>query len=279
MQDTALRASVIRQIVQARYEIDANFPPWARRSHPIVRRHLGAYWRVMTPQVEPVAYWYLVQTAFIFLTIPMPFLFTVILPMVIVSGALLPVGLVYYCQSLYNLAADASRSMVSEIENSTMPLLMATPYTVRELLLCKIAGSLWRQSETFTLILSLAAYSQMPTIVLMYLNRFPPDEYGMLAQLFMAVVFATSILRLPLEIFMAASIGHWIGSTTSGRNTAAASTMLILLFYFILINLPRLLVLSPVAQLFIDAILPLIAPVVISVGLLWLTERELMNKL
>ncbi|MBC8170420.1 MAG: hypothetical protein H7X77_02060 [Anaerolineae bacterium] len=279
MQNTALRASVIRQIVQARYEIDTNYPPWARRSHPIVRRHLGVYWRVMTPQIEPVAYWYLVQTALIFLTIPLPFLFTVILPMVIVSGALLPAGLVYYGQALFSLANDSSRSMVNEIENSTMPLLMATPYTVRELLLCKIAGALWRQSETFTLLLSLAAYSQMPTIVLVYLNRFPPAEYGILAQLFMAVVFATSILRLPLEIFMAATIGHWIGANTTGRHAAAASTMLILLFYFILINLPRLLILSPMGQLFIDAALPLIAPITITAGLLRLTEDELMNKL
>jgi hypothetical protein len=279
MQDVALRASVIRQIVQARYELDSQLPKWARRSHPIVRRHLGMYWRVMTPQIEPIAQWYLMQALVVLLTYPLPFLFTVILPMVIVSGALLPAGLFYYGRVLYEIGADASGTMVDEMENSTLPLLAATPYPLREILLSKIAGTLWRQSENISLLLSAVAMSQVPTIVLIYLNRLPPEEYGIISQLFMVVVFASAIIRLPLELFMTAAIAHYVGTTTNGRSTAIASTIVLVGFYFVLINLPRLIHVSLLPQLFVDAFLPLVVPPLVIYGMLWLTEREIRNKL
>jgi hypothetical protein len=279
MQNVALRASVIRQIIQSQYELDSHLPKWARRSHPIVRRHLGVYWRVMTPQVEPVAQWYIVQALAILLTYPLPFLFTVILPMVIVSGALLPAGLFYYVRVLYEVGSDASRSMLGEVENATLPLLIATPYPLREILLSKIAGSIWKQSESLSLLISGIVMSQMPTIVLVYLNRFPPDEYGLISQLFMVVVFAASVIRVPLEIFMTATIAHAVGVSTTGRSTAIATTLVLLGFYFVLINMPRLITMSVLPQLFVDAFLPVIVPPLITLGALWYTEREIGNKL
>ncbi|HEX2622046.1 MAG TPA: hypothetical protein VHL11_17940 [Phototrophicaceae bacterium] len=279
MQNAAIRSSLIRQIIQAQYEIDAHLPRWARRSHPIVRRHLGAYWRVMTPQIEPVAQWYLMQSLLVFMTYPLPFLLTAILPMVIVSGALLPAGIVYFTRSIYNIASDSTRTMVNEVENATLPLLLATPYPVREILLCKIAGAMWRQSEMLVVLSGIAVYTQMPTLVLIYLNRFPPEEFGMVAQLFTVVVFAASIIRLPLEMFMAASVGHYIGVTTTGRSAAVVSTMTILIFYFVLVNLPRLITMSVLGQLFVDAALPLILPLMMIAGFMLMTERELANKL
>ncbi|MBC8100284.1 MAG: hypothetical protein H7Y11_12630 [Armatimonadetes bacterium] len=278
MQTSAARATLIRQMITARHEIDMNFPPWARRSHPIVRRHLGVYWRVMTPQFESILQWYLPQLVLVLLTVPLPFLFTIILPMVIVSVGVLPAALVYYAKAVYLVTTDAARSMVAEIENATLPLLLATPYTPREILLSKIAGAVWRQSELLMLLLGGVVASQMPTIVLIYLNRLPPAEYGVWSQVFMVAVFATSIVRLPLELFMVAVIGHFAGATTPGKNGAVITALGLVLFYFVLLNMPRLLILPLAPQFLVDALLPVIAPVVVSMSLLRLTESALSLK-
>jgi hypothetical protein len=277
--DITLRNSVIRQIIQARYELDSQLPAWARRSHPIVRRHLGMYWRVMSPQVEPIAQWYLTQALLIVFTYPVPFLLTIILPIVIISGVLLPAGLAFYARIVSDIGVDASRSMVGEIENATLPLLVATPYPVRDILLAKVAGTLWRQSENISLLMNIVAMSQMPTLVLVYLNRFPPEQYGIVSQLFMVVVFASAIIRIPLELFLTACVANAVGTMTTGRSAAAATTLVIMGFYFVLINMPRLFTLSVLPQLAVDALLPLVAPLIGILLTLWLAERAIGEKL
>jgi hypothetical protein len=278
MQTTATRASLIREIVQSHHEIDTQFPPWARRSHPIVRRHLGRYWRVMTPQAEPVIQWYLVQSAIVLLTYPIPFLFTIILPVVIVSVGLLPFAFYYYAQTLYHLAADATQSMVREIEGATLNLLMATPYSPREVLLSKIAGAMWRQSEPLSLLLSAVSMTQMPTLVLIYLNQLPSDEFGIMSQVVTIMAFGVAIARIPLEMAMTAAIGSYIGVITRGRSAAILTTLTLLIFYFVLINLPRLMPLGIFGHILVDGVLPLALPLGIILLMLPLTERAIRQR-
>lgn len=275
MQTTATRASIIREIVQSHHEIDTQFPLWARRSHPIVRRHLGRYWRVMTPQIEPVVQWYGIQSAIVLLTYPIPFLFTIILPVVIVSVGLLPFAFYYYAQTLYALASDATQSMVREIEGSTLNLLLATPYSAREVLLSKLAGAMWRQSEPLSLLLSIISMTQMPTLVLVYLNQLPSEEYGILSQVVTVIAFGVAIARIPLEMAMTAAISSYIGVTTRGRSAAVITTLTLLLFYFVLINIPRLMPLGILGHLVIDGIIPLVLPLAIIFLMLSLTERAI----
>ena len=33
-----------------------SLPYWARATNPIVRRHLGLYWRTLPPEFEPIFY-------------------------------------------------------------------------------------------------------------------------------------------------------------------------------------------------------------------------------
>ncbi|MCU0496168.1 MAG: hypothetical protein MUF87_02310 [Anaerolineae bacterium] len=273
MQTTATQ--LIRQILSARYEIDQNYPAWARRTDPIVRRQLGVYWRVMTPQFEPILTWYFVQCGIVLLTAPLPFLFTIILPLVIVSVGVLFPALYYYGMVLYGLATDSSRSMVNEVENSTLTLLLMTPKPRLQILLSKIAGVLWKQSEGITILISIVALTQLPTLILMYLNLYLPQEFGIMPQLLVIASLGASIFRIPLETFMVVAIGIYVGKVTPGRSAAAMSTLVLVIFYFLLVNMPRMIALTVIARLVVEIILPLIAPLIVIGLMIGLTLREL----
>jgi hypothetical protein len=266
---------MIREMSQARNYIDANLPAWARRSNPIVKRQLGYFWRVIPPQLEPLAQWYVIQSGLVLLTIVLPLLYTLLLPLVLISLSILPFALAYYGRALYDLAADSSRAMVSEVEDNTLTLLMATPMSVREILLSKIAASLWRQSDPLSILLTIVAYTQMPALTLLYVNAFPVEQYGVLPQFMVVLVFAASIARLPLEMFMVATMGQYIGATTPGRGTAAATTLGAVVFYFALLNAPRLFPLPPGLVILVEGVLPVLLPALVIAALLALTEREL----
>lgn len=270
--------TLIQQIVEEHYQIDVTFPVWARRSHPLVKRQLGIYWRGITPQFDVVAQWYLVQAVVLLLAYPVNFLWMIIIPLVIISVALLPLGVVYYLRMLYQLANEASQSMVTEIENATLPLILTTPYTLREIMLCKVAAVMWRQSENFSLVMSAIVFSQMPTVVLVYLNTLNPATHGFVSHVFMVAAFGVALIRIPLEATLASMLGLYIGTITNGRSTAAASTIALLVFYFTLINMPRLLPLPILALVLVDLVLPLVIPVLLIVGLLWLTERVISDQ-
>ena len=272
------REALMRAFVNDIYQLDASLPHWARRRHPIVRRHLGLYWRIMPPQWEPIVKWFLIESVVVLLTVPVPFLFTVLLPMVLVSMAVLPGALVYYGRMLYDLAGDASRQMVAEIENHTLGLLLATPVPRREVLLAKMAGSLWKQSEPFGLLMGFASISQLPSIFLLYANLYPPNDFGATPQLMTVAAFAGSLIRIPLEMFMTAALGLYIGTVTRGKGAAAASTIGVVGFYFLLINVIRLIPMGPWMRLVIDAVLPCLTAIIGAVVLLWMTERELRSE-
>jgi len=264
-----------RILVNDLHQIDQNMPRWARRKHPIVKRELGLYWRIMPPQIDtPIrAFW--IQTILVLATIPLPFLMTLLLPLVLVSFATLPVALYLYTRMLYDLAGDTSRSMVAEIENHTLEVLMTTPVSVREMLLSKLAGVLWKQSEPFSLILLAASLTQIPVIFILYANAFPPQDYPGVGQVISVLMFGLSLLRLPIEAFMVAALGQWVGLTTPGRDAAQAVSIGLTGFYFLLINLPRLLPLDPLWRVLIDGALPLVAAAGMGALLLALTTHHL----
>ncbi len=269
------RDALLRAFVNDIYQLDATLPLWARRRHPIVKRHLGLYWRIMPPQWEPIVKWFLIESIVVLATIPIPFLFTILLPLVLVSMAVLPGAIFYYGRMLYDLANDTSRQMVAEIENHTLGLLLATPVPRRQVLLSKMAGSLWKQSEPFSLLMAVASMSQVPSMFLLYANLYPPNDWGVAAQLLTVGAFAGSLVRIPLEMFMTAALGLYIGTVTRAKGAAAASTIGTVGFYFILINAVRLIPMGPVLRFFVEAVLPCLTALISAVILVLLTEREL----
>jgi hypothetical protein len=74
---------------------------------------------------------------------------------------------------------------------------------------------------------------------------------------------------------MVAALGVMMGSMTRLRNTAFSATATLVFFYFLLLNLARFLDLSWQMQLLVDAILPVVLPILISSGAIFLACRAI----
>ncbi|MEQ8677077.1 MAG: hypothetical protein RLP44_14525 [Aggregatilineales bacterium] len=249
--------------------LDDNLPSWARRSNPIIRRQLGVFWRVFTPELDTIARLLTIQVAVILSTIYFPALLTPILMLTLASFMLLPVAFYMYAQLIINVINDSVTVITKEFSNDTLTLLRVTPISLREIVLSKVAASFWRRMEPLDNVLSMALYLGTPLLVLVQILSFPPDEYPVTSQLMIVATLIVSIVRLPLEMFMVAMLGTVIGTATRVRTPAIIATGVIVFFYFLLINLPRLLELSLPLQILVDIILPIAVPLV----LIWLSLR------
>ena len=249
--------------------LDDNLPSWARRSNPIIRRQLGVYWRVFTPELDTIARLLAIQVAVILSTIYFPALLTPILMLTLASFMLLPVAFYMYAQLIINVINDSVTVITKEFTNDTLTLLRVTPISLREIVLSKVAASFWRRMEPLDNVLSMALYLGTPLLVLVQILSFPPDSYPVTSQLMIVATLIVSIVRLPLEMFMVAMLGTVIGTATRVRTPAIIATGVIVFFYFLLINLPRLLELSLPLQILVDIILPIAVPLV----LIWLSLR------
>jgi ABC-type Na+ efflux pump permease subunit len=176
---------------------------------------------------------------------------------------------------MYDLVGDTSSSMVGEIENHTLGVLMTTPISTREILLSKLAGALWKQSEPFSLILSAASLTQIPALFIIYGNAFPPHTFPAIGQVVTVLMFALTLLRLPVEIFMVGALGQFVGLTTTGRGAAQATSIGLTTFYFLLINLPRTLPLDPFWRVMVEGVIPLLTAAATAWLFLTLTAHRL----
>jgi hypothetical protein len=257
------------------YQLDQNLPAWARRSHPVVKRELGMYWRIMPPQLELPVKAFGVQAIVILATLAVPFLITLLVPMVLVSFAVLPVALYGFARVIYDIANDASRAMTDEVENHTLDLLRTTPIALRELLLSKLAAALWKQSEPFSLILTAASLTQMPVLFILYANQFPLESFAGTAQFVSVIMLLLTLVRLPVDVFMVASLSQAIGAQTLGRGAAQASSIGLMVIYFVLVNLPRLLWYDPFWRVMVDGVLPIVT----AAGVSWMSLRATQHHL
>lgn len=258
-------------------DIDQGLPFWARRTNPVVRRQLGAYWRVFPPQIDPIVKWYAIQSVVVLLTIPYPILFVIILTFLLAALTMLPFAFYIYVRALGQIIAESTQAMVSELKNDTLTLLRTTPMSTTEIVLSKIAASVWRRVDELDQVLSFALALGMPTIVMFYLTYWPPNEDPLVAQVLTVIMFASSLIRLPLEMVMVATLGAMMGTAVRVRSAAFLGAATIVFFYFLLINLARLLTLSWPVQLVVDSILPVVLPVLISLIALKITLHLIMR--
>src|SRR3990172_7259314 len=122
-------------------------PAWARRTNPIVRRHLGMYWKTVPPDIEPLVTAYVVQVVLIFLSVPIPFIMNTLALFIVSSVVILPFSFYYYGRVLLNIAIDSSDAMSAELRNDTLDLLRTTPIPLQDIFLGKVAAALWRQMD------------------------------------------------------------------------------------------------------------------------------------
>lgn len=275
MAATPLEIRRVRRIVQDVPDIDQALPIWARRTNPIVRRQLGPYWRVFPPEMQPILYWIGIQAGVILATLVIPMVYLPVLITVMVAGIGFPLMLYVYGRALVEIMDDSTSAMTREYRNDTIMLLRATPFTTREIILSKVSASIWRRMDAMTLTLVFTMVVGLPVILVLYMNRFPPEDVPYLAHTLAFFTFIASIVRIPLELFMVASLGVMLGATVRIRNSAFMSGLVFLFFYFLLLNLPRLLPLSWPLQLVVDAVLPVVLPPIIAVGSLYFAEKQI----
>jgi hypothetical protein len=269
---TTTRASITRHIVEDIPDIDQGMPIWARRTNPIVRRQLKAHWRVFPPQVRPIIKTYLILSAVMATTYFIDYLFLFILTILMAGMLLMPIAFYMYVKILASIISDSSWAMVEEFQNGTLSLLRSTPFSVREIILSKITASVWRRMDALDMVMTVAVFLGMPVISAFYLVRWSPDDAPLVTQGLTIIVFGVSLIRLPLEMFFASSLAAMMGTMTRMRSTAFSSTVVLLFFYFLMINLLRLLPLSWPMQLVVDAVLPIALPLLFIWGSLKVTE-------
>jgi hypothetical protein len=170
------------------------------------------------------------------------------------------------------IAIDSVMTMLTEITGDTLTLLRTTPVPFTHILLGKVAATLWRRVDDLNLVLLAATLFSLPPIVLEMAQLWPPDKFPYTSQVGMILLLGAAIIRVVLEPFMVASLGVLLGTALPVRTTAITSTLLLAFFYFLLINLVRLLELSYIMRIAVEAVLPVVLPLAIIWGALRLTE-------
>ncbi len=212
-------------------------PYWARATNPIVRRHLGLYWRTLPPEFEPIFYtsgfWVMALLA----GIVFPFVTDLATTVIVVSVLVIPVGIIFYLRALFSIAANSAAAMADEIRNNTMQLLMSTPMSLEQIFLGKVASAIWRKMDDLILIVQGAAIFGPPLIIMHYAGLFPLRESGPFTYILIIIMSITALLRLVLEPLMFGMVGVGIGAFVPFRAIAVTSSVAWVAFYFVLINM------------------------------------------
>lgn len=260
---------------QRKREVDKRLPEWARRSNPIVRRHLGIYWKTLLPEARPLLTMYGFQVAMIALSYPFPILFDLAMPMITASIILLPMALIVYARLLYAIGTSSAEMIVDEEKKNTLTLLRATPIPLKDILLSKMAASIWRQVEDIGLLLIAALAFSLPLLILQYASVWSFEEQPILARVAMVVGLGASLVRLLVEPIMVGALGIMLGAALPWRNWARVCAVALTFFYFLLINLPRRIPMAWEMRVVVEIVLPLVLPILIAWLAFHLAHRAL----
>ncbi|MGQ9907526.1 MAG: hypothetical protein ACUVS2_01705 [Candidatus Flexifilum sp.] len=248
----------------APHSVDRRLPPWARRSHPIVRRHLGVFWKIMPPDPAGIARIVLAQLLYLALSLPVPFLLTILMPTVTVSLVMLPIGLYVYAGVLLRIGALAAAHLADERRSDSLDLLRVTPIPLSQILYSKAAAAIWRQIENLTFLVIGAALFSLPLLIIQFDSAIGATAHPLAMRLAVAAGLIVSVVRIPLEAVMVACIGLLVGASSRWRAPAALTTGMLSAADVASLNLMRLLPADPAGVVVIELILPLLLPIVIS---------------
>lgn len=286
VKSTSSRAQRIIELTNYQ-DSQERLPYWARSTNPIVRRHLGLYWRTMPPEIEPFTMIFMIWSVVMLIGILIPGLFSLIMISFLASIMIVPFVALYYAYLLLNISVDAAKSMQQEFANDTFELLQATPMSLQQIFLGKVAAAIWRRMDDLIMLAQLAFAFCPPILFTMYVNLGTGEGFGgfvppLLTLMGMLVV----LFRLFAEPIMIGVLAVFIGIVVPGRGRSITSAVVIGAFYFILLTLlsylpvvrgleTKQLVIPPNMTLIIitDFVLPVILPLIMIWGLLKLSER------
>lgn len=254
-------------------DIDSRLPQWARRTHPLVRRELGMAWRTMLPEIDFLKQAFIIQAILIALTIPFPFLIELALPTVTAAIILLPFALVVYARLLMVVGSGGARAMTHELQNDTLNVLRSTPFSLRDIVLTKAAAAMWRQVEDLGLLMLGVAVLSTPILISHYGTMWTLKDYPIITRAAIILGLGVSLVRMLLEPFMMAMLGVAMGTALRSRSAATTATLAFAVFYFLCINLARLIHMEWPLRYVVDFVLPLALPLAIMGLSFWLTRR------
>lgn len=243
--------------------IDRHLPDWARRSNPIVRRHLGPHWKVLPLETDLLIRVLLIQIGIVIASLPIPIILPLLFTLLPVALVMLPFIFFAYGRVLLGVGSFTVRMIVDEQHNNTMALLRATPMPLRHILYSKAAAGVWRQIEDLGLIVMGAALLTLPVIGLQYAAYWPFEEVSILSRLSLALGLLASVTRLFVEPMMVAACAIAVGTLVPARTAALISLVGLGFFYFLLINLPRLLPLTPGLRVLMEFVVPVALPLLV----------------
>lgn len=255
-------------------DAEARLPYWARSTNPIVRRHLGLYWRTVPPELRPILLTVGVWIAIILAGVAVPAVLDLTLMLFLASLIIMPGAVLLFGHILLTIAISATHTMQQELRNNTFNLLRATPMTLEQILLGKVAAALWKRMDDLVLVAQLAAIFSPPILFSMYGDLWTEGPYW-LAHITIIIALITSLLRLILEPVMIGVISVFIGLVVPRRSMAITSSVALGGFYILLLNLARRLPgvqENPLLVAAFDFVLPLLLPVVIITGTLALAR-------
>ena len=253
--------------------VDQRLPLWARRSNPIVKRHLGVHWKVLPLEMDLLIRILGVQVALIMLSILVPIILPLLFTLLPVSLVMAPIVLFGYMRLLVQVGNFTVLMMVDEKHNNTLSLLRTTPLPLRHILYSKASAGVWRQIEDLGLIIMGVAILTLPLVGLQYAAYWSFEDVTLFSRLALIIGMLSSVVRLILEPVMIASLAVLIGASVPVRAPALLSVIALGFFYFLLINLPRLLPLSLELRVFIEYVLPVLLPIAITLGAFRLAEH------
>ncbi|MBZ0282317.1 MAG: hypothetical protein K8L97_16365 [Anaerolineae bacterium] len=278
MESTTTERRFVRFVKLGQHEIDSHLPRWARRSNPIIRRHLGMYWKTILPETTFLKRAFVVQAALVLLSLPIPGLVELALPAITASVLLFPFAMYLYGHVLVLVGMAAARTIADELQNGTFQLLRVTPFNLESIIASKVAAAIWRQVEDLGLLLTAAVLMSMPLLISQYASIWPLDEQPLLARGAIIAGLAVSMLRLAVEPFMIGAIGVMMGAALHNRASAVISTLIASGFYFLLLNLLRFVPLDTPLRLVVEFIFPLVLPLLVIAGAFQMT-RYLLSRI
>jgi len=254
-------------------------PYWARSTNPIVRRHLGLYWRTIPPEIRPFLTIYLVWAGIMLVGMVFPPLFGFTMLSFLASIMIVPVMMVLYAHVLLSVAIDAARHMQAEMKNNTFELLQATPMSLPQIFLGKVAAAIWKRMDDLIMVAQVAIAFGPPIIFTFYTELWPVEQTSVITPLATMIAAFVSLLRILLEPLMVGVISVFVGLVVPGRSRAISSAVVLSAFYFLLINLLAHLPSVRGATLSDGTILPthttllilfdFVLPVVLPLALIW----------
>lgn len=255
--------------------LDRRLPHWARRSNPVVRRHLGIHWKMLPLESGLLARIILAQVALLGISLLVPLLLPLVFTLLPVAMVLLPVVFALYARLLLRIGFFTVELVVEEQRDNTLTLLRTTPMSLRQILYSKAAAGVWRQVEDLGLVIMAASLLTLPVTGLLYARYWPFEENTLVSRLTLLLGLLSSLLRLLLEPLMVAALALAAGALVTVRIHANLALAGLVFFYFLLINLPRLLELTVAQRVALELLLPLALPALIAPGALLLAQRLL----